>query len=167
MVGGEGTELDRQIGTAERRQLVCVEVNGPAEVVGVGEQSARLLEIENPLLAEHVHRFGKAPSGDLRVDFFDQATDPDFGVWAVFERNLVGREAGRMKIDGMKPVGIPYHLEHPHLGLEVETVAGFSFDGRRAVNQEAVEAASSCRGLVARVARTVALMPPPERAMSI
>jgi hypothetical protein len=122
MVGGESAELDRELGATEGRQLVGVQMNTPAEVVSVGEEPARLSEIENPLFTENINRLGKAGAGDLGMDFVDQTPNPCFRVLPVFEGDFMGREAGWMKVDWMKSVGVADHLEHPQLGLEVEAV---------------------------------------------
>ena len=139
MVGRECLELDRELGTPKRCQLVGVEMDAPAVSGGVGEYSACLLEIEDTLLAEHIDRLGEAGATDLRVDLFDQSPYPFLRIVAVLGWDLMGREAGRMKIDRVLSIGVADHLEHSHLGFEIEPVSRFGFDGGRPVGQKPVE----------------------------
>ncbi len=74
VVGREGVELHREFGAAKWGELVGMEVDPPAESVGVGENSSGLVEVEHADLAEHVDRFCEAAAGNARVNFFHQLT---------------------------------------------------------------------------------------------
>ncbi len=145
MIGREGVQLHRQLGPPQWGQLVGVEVDPPVEGRRVGKDGPRLLDIEDPLLAEHVHRLGEAPTGDLRVDLLDQPADKNLRVLAMLGRDLVGRQTGGEEVDWMGQVRLSYDLQHPDLGLQVESVARLGLDGGGSVLQEGVEAGQGAR----------------------
>ena len=94
-VRGRGRpQLGGQLGAAQVAQLVRVQVNPPAEPAGVGEQTARLLGGEDPLLAEHVDALGEAGGGDGRVDLLHHQPDVALGIVPPLGRHLVGRHGG-------------------------------------------------------------------------
>jgi hypothetical protein len=138
-VPGRSTAAVFDPASAAMPSLVRMEVDAPAVVVRVGEESSRLLEVEDTLLAEHVHRLGKTQAGNLGMNLVDQPAHPDFRVVTVLRWDLVRRQAGRVEVDRVLAAGLADDLQHAHLGLEVEPIAGLGLDGGRAVEQEAVE----------------------------
>ncbi len=123
VIGRQGVELNRQLGAAQRRELVGVEVDPPAESFSIGQESAGLVEIEDTVLAEDIHRLCEPAAGDARVNLLDHLGNPPLGIVAVLEGHLVGGETGGVEIHHVTALGRGDDLEDLDLGGQIEAIA--------------------------------------------
>ena len=143
MVRAHRAKLGGELGAARPFELVGVQLEPQAGGPGGGQHRARLDNAEDPGLAEHVAKPREAVAGHHGDHLRAHQAHVVPATGAVLGRHFVRAEKGgderRSRIDA-QPAD---HAQLFALRLEVEPVAGFDLDGRRAVRQEHGE---SCAG---------------------
>ena len=105
---------------AEGRQLIGVEPDAEAQLLGGARDAARGLEPEGVLLGEHVAVAGQPGLGDAGSILHDHV-DVALGGAPVLLRHVVRAEEGRRDLHRVQPRGLGQDLEALQLVLGGQT----------------------------------------------
>ena len=131
VVGGHGTQFGGQFRSTQGNNLVGVQLQAEPHVAGGGEQAARLLDGEDPFLAEHVAELGQAVRLHLGHYFADEEIHILVRASLIFFGYGVCAEEGGDDVHAavLVVVQAAHHLELQQFRFLVQSVAALALHG--------------------------------------
>ena len=116
-----------------------MELDGQAQGLGHLEDPAGFVDREGDALAEGVDRIGELGPGHGGEDLIADEVEVAGAVVLELRRQGMGAEIGGHHVH-RAPLGeLARHLQHLHLGVAVQPVAGLDLDGGDALGQQRVQ----------------------------